>query len=231
MQPGSRRDKKILQMKAAAAVATVSLATLFLNCSGSSFTAASIDGNYSQQSYTIDIAISVQPATSTMMVGNSLTLSVAASGKSTLYYQWYKDGTAVDTASNSSYTISGATADDAGAYCVIVWDASGSVISSNATVTVSANPSSPMISVQPASAVGSVGGSASFSVSATGTSSGGSLRYQWFHNSDAISGATNSVYTVTSITSADAGSYYVAVTNSVTTITSSSVTLSIVSGP
>ena len=228
MQPGSQRDKKLLQMKAAAAVAAVSLATLFLNCSGSTFTAASIDGDYSQQSYTIDISISAQPATSTVMVGNALTLSIIATGKSTLYYQWYKDGTAIDGASTSSYALTSASTLDAGAYCVIIWDSSGSVISANAQVTVSANPSSPMISSQPAAVVGSLSGTASFSVSATGTSAGGSLSYQWFHNSDAISGATNSVYTISSITSADAGSYYVAVTNSVTTVTSSSATLSLV---
>jgi len=81
----------------------------------------------------------------------------------------------------------------------------------------------PSISTQPASVSVAVGSSATFSV----TASGGTLSYQWYQDSSAISSATSSTYTISSATTDDAGSYYVIVTNSVGSTTSSTATLTV----
>lgn len=97
---------------------------------------------------------------------------------------------------------------------------SGSTSSSSSTTTVSA----PSITTQPASVTVSTGSSATLSVTASGS---GTLTYQWYKDSTAISGATSSSYTVSSAASSDAGSYYVTVSNSGGTTTSSTATLTV----
>ena len=76
----------------------------------------------------------------------------------------------------------------------------------------------PVITVQPATQVvcPNVSNSATFSVTATG----GSLSYQWRKNNVDISGATNSTYTISNVTSASAGAYNVVVTNPVGSVAS-----------
>ena len=90
--------------------------------------------------------------------------------------------------------------------------------SSTSTTTVSA----PTITTQPTSQTIAVGSAASFSVTATGSDT---LTYQWYKDSSAISGATSSTYAISSAATSDAGSYYVTVSNSGGTATSSTATL------
>jgi Protein of unknown function (DUF3500)/Immunoglobulin domain len=95
---------------------------------------------------------------------------------------------------------------------------SGSNSDSSTTV------SAPTISTQPSSETVTAGSGASFSVTATGS---GTLTYQWYKDSTAISGATSSTYSISSAATSDAGSYYVTVTNSGGTTTSSTATLTV----
>jgi len=99
-------------------------------------------------------------------------------------------------------------------------DSGDSSSSSSGSTTTSA----PSITTQPSSVSVSSGSSATFTVVATGS---GTLSYQWYKDSTAISGATSASYTVSSASSSDAGSYYVVVTNSAGSTTSSSATLTI----
>ena len=92
--------------------------------------------------------------------------------------------------------------------------------SSSGSTTVAA----PTISVQPASQSVSTGSSVTLSVTATGD---GTLTYQWYKDSTAISGATSVSYTIASASSSDAGAYHVVVTNSGGSTTSSSATLTV----
>lgn len=82
----------------------------------------------------------------------------------------------------------------------------------------------PTITAQPTSVTVTDGGSATFSVTASGS---GTLSYQWYKSSAAISGATSASYTISSVTSSDAGSYYVVITNTYGTAQSDTVTLTI----
>lgn len=51
--------------------------------------------------------------------------------------------------------------------------------------------------------------------------------YQWMHNGAAIAGATSSSYTISTVKSADAGTYYCAVSNPVSTVNSTNVELTV----
>jgi hypothetical protein len=97
-------------------------------------------------------------------------------------------------------------------------DTSSGSSSGGSTVT------APSITTQPVSQTVSAGSSTSFSVVATG---GGTLSYQWYKDANAISGATSAAYALSSVSSADAGSYYVTVTNSAGSATSSTATLTV----
>ena len=68
----------------------------------------------------------------------------------------------------------------------------------------------PAITEQPQNASRFVGETVTFSVKASGT---GTLSYQWKLNDQAIAGATNSTYSIASVSEADAGDYLVVVTN------------------
>jgi hypothetical protein len=167
--------------------------------------------------------ITAHPASQTKCVGQSVTFSVSASGTG-LSYQWRKNSTNISGATGSSYTISSVTTADAGSYDCVVTNSCGSVTSNAATLTVN---TAPTITAHPASQTRCVGQSVTFSVSASGTG----LSYQWRKNSTNISGATGSSYTISSVTTADAGSYDCVVTNSCGSVTSNAATLTVDTGP
>jgi len=100
--------------------------------------------------------------------------------------------------------------------------------SASATVTLTANPIKPAITVQPASAVTvNQGASTTLSITATGTSPS----YQWYLGSTAIAGATSSTYSIASATSSSAGSYTCVVTNTLGSVTSTPEVVSVTIKP
>ena len=82
----------------------------------------------------------------------------------------------------------------------------------------------PSITQQPASLTVNAGGSATFSVTASGSSP---LSYQWSYNGSAISGANGSSFAITSAQQANAGNYLVTVSNSAGVVMSNSATLTV----
>lgn len=85
----------------------------------------------------------------------------------------------------------------------------------------------PAISGQPVNTTVSVGGNATFSASATGTSP---LSYQWRRNNVNITGATGATYTLNGAQLADSGAKFrVVVTNAFGTATSNEATLTVTS--
>lgn len=70
--------------------------------------------------YTAEPVIMQQPQGTVLNPGESYTLSVQATGLPPLSYQWYKNSYYITGATNSSYTISNASSDDAGYYLVYV---------------------------------------------------------------------------------------------------------------
>lgn len=84
----------------------------------------------------------------------------------------------------------------------------------------------PAIVAQPTAQTSAVGGSASFTVSATGDAP---LSYQWAKDTVDLSGATDATLTLSNIQATDAGSYTVTVSNAVGSVTSSEAAL-VISG-
>lgn len=81
-------------------------------------------------------AISVQPASLTVALGQSASFSVTASSGSALTYQWRHGGSNIGGATASAYQIAAATASDGGGYDVVVSNGCGSITSTTANLTV-----------------------------------------------------------------------------------------------
>jgi len=88
----------------------------------------------------------------------------------------------------------------------------------------SVTTSAPVVTTQPTAQTVVAGGSATFTVVASGTPA---PTYQWKKDGTAISGATNATYTIASTVAADAGSYSVTLTNSAGTANSDSAALTV----
>lgn len=84
--------------------------------------------------------------------------------------------------------------------------------------------SAPVITNQPQSISVAQGNPATFSVTATGSAP---LSYQWRKGVVNISGATSATYTIPSVTTGDAGTYSVVVSNSAGNVTSNDATLTV----
>lgn len=178
---------------------------------------------------TVDVpvgpSITTQPASLTVEAGQSASFTVVATGSAPLGFQWLKDGDDIPGATGATYTIAVAQVADSGSYTVRVSNSVDTVTSQVASLTVQpVVPVAPSITTHPASRSVFAGGSTTFTVVATGTAP---LSYQWQKNGNPIQGATSASYTLSNITGADAGSYRVAVTNSVSTVTSNSATLTV----
>ncbi len=144
-----------------------------------------------------------------------------------LYYQWYKDGKAIPDATETSYTIPSVTTADAGNYHVIVSNDFGSVKSDEATLTVSDDDIDVLtITTQPQSQTVNENDPVTFTVTATGTE----LTYQWYKDGKAISGATDSGYTISRAEKNNEGVYYVVVSNSTGSVISSTAILRVLTG-
>jgi Zn-dependent metalloprotease len=107
-----------------------------------------------------------------------------------------------------------------------VWNAFAAINVGSAWTQVT--ETTPTISTQPASVSVGTGATATFTVVAAG----GNLKYQWYKNSAAISGATSASYTTPATTSSDNGAtFYVVVSNTKGSVTSSSATLTVTTAP
>lgn len=118
-------------------------------------------------------------------------------------------------------------------YQVLAVTAAGrtSAPSNTVNVTTPAAVVKPTITVQPVDVRAKVGGSASFSVSASGTAP---LSYRWLFGSTVLGSCTGPTCTINSLTGSHAGAYKVEVSNAAGTATSRTATLtvsSVSSGP
>ncbi|HYP54602.1 MAG TPA: immunoglobulin domain-containing protein, partial [Pyrinomonadaceae bacterium] len=170
-----------------------------------------------------------QPTNLTVQVGSNVTMSVAASGNS-LSYQWQRNGAAIGgnaSATTPTLNLTNVQLSDAGSYTAVVSNASGGVNSQPVTLNVSVDPvpPPPAITTQPSHTNAPVGGPTSLSVAATGNG----LFYQWFKNGALLPGATGASLNFASVQVADSADYYVVVSNSSGSVTSSTAKLLVVS--
>jgi DNA/RNA endonuclease G (NUC1) len=167
-------------------------------------------------------SITTQPAGQTVSAGNTATFTVAASGTAPFSYQWRKDGTAINVATNASagtatLTLTNVQAADAASYDVIVSNGVNPSAPSDAG-TLSVTPAAPVITTQPVAQAAIVGGNVTFTVAARGTTP---LSYQWrlggalLADSGIVAGAATATLTLTGVALTDAGSYDVVVSNGI----------------
>ena len=128
-------------------------------------------------------------------------------------YQWRKEGTNIDGATLSDYTINPVGTNDAASYDCVVSGASpcASVTSSSATLAVLQPP---VITTQPYTLAAVPGGNAAFSVSAVGSEP---LFYQWYQgptNGLPLAGRTTAALILTNLQPADFTNYTAVVANS-----------------
>jgi trimeric autotransporter adhesin len=158
--------------------------------------------------------ITLQPANQTGCVGTLVSFNIEATGTD-ISYQWRRDfvnltnSGNISGATNSTLTIDPVDAsDEAPDYDVVISGACGSPLTSNnASLVVN---SLPEISAQPENQMECAGGTASFSVTATGTD----ISYQWrkgtvnLTDAENISGATTSTFTIYPVSIDDAAENY-----------------------
>jgi uncharacterized delta-60 repeat protein len=163
--------------------------------------------------------------------GSTLFFRADASGTLPLTYQWQCNGTNILGATNSVLALLAVQQSELGTYQFIVTNASGSVTSSVALLTVINE--APSINSQPSSQTNGPGVLANFTIAASGSVP---LSYQWrkdgtdLVNNGRISGVGSTSLTITNLQSSDAANYTVVVTNAYGSVTSSVATLTITSG-
>lgn len=161
--------------------------------------------------------ITQQPSGQTVNEGGNINLEVTATGATG--YQWKKDGSDIPSATNATYSKSGALPADAGSYTCVVTGAGGAVTSNAAVVTVNALP---VITQQPTNQEINEGETLTLNVVATGATG-----YQWKKGEEDILDATGATYTKEGATAADAGSYTCVVTGAGGAVTSNAATVTV----
>jgi hypothetical protein len=178
--------------------------------------------------------IGFQPVGITNFSGNPFVMEVAASGIGApgtgLTYAWYQnsgplsdgaDGGTISGSQTPTLTISSLSTANAGTYYVVVTGAAGGpVTSASAVVSVNTAITAPSFTTPaaltqqptPASATNSEGSSVTFTAEADGT---GPITYEWYFNngSGAVdTGTSGPILTLTSLSTNQAGTYYVVAT-------------------
>jgi uncharacterized delta-60 repeat protein len=182
--------------------------TVFLRGTGSGYQTGTFEIT------TNSASIAKNPTQMTVVVGSPASFLVEASGTPPFSYQWRKDGTNLENATNSAFSIAAATTNDAGAYSVAVSNLVGGIVSSPASLTVLVPPS---VAIQPTNTTIKLGDNGGLSVGLSGT---GPIAVQWQKNGFNVMGGTNSVLELLAVTSNDAGNYRAVGTNAAGSVTS-----------
>jgi hypothetical protein len=186
--------------------------------------AGSVTSQVATLTVNVPPSITTQPQSQFLIQGQSLTLSVIASGTSPFTYNWYFNGN-YSGPNNATWSIGNVNTGNAGIYYVVVGNSAGSVTSAVAVVTVCVPPG---IQTQPNNQTVNQGQNAGFSVTANGSAP---LSYQWNFNGSPLAGATDSALPLTNVQATQAGSYNVVVTNPGGSITSRVVSLTVIVPP
>ena len=146
-------------------------------------------------------------------------LSVSAEGER-LTYQWYKDGTLIEGATESTLIFTNIQASTIGNYYCIIKNPVGIVQTDTVSVSISLKPA---IEVEPSDININRGCNGSISVVASGSD----LTYQWYKDGVLVEGATESILEFPNIQKKSQGSYYCIVTNSNGSTQTKSINLSV----
>ena len=159
--------------------------------------------------YTQAIApfITSQPVDQKVLDGQAAEFSVVASGDSPLSYQWVKNGSDVEGATSSIYSIPTVGTGDLGSYNVKINNPAGSITSSNASLNLF---QAPVITYQPQNLNLNISGLGTLNVGVMGDQP---FAFQWDKNGEIILAATGSAFEITNAQISDSGNYSVTVSN------------------
>jgi hypothetical protein len=175
------------------------------------------------------IVIKEQPADTSLLAGDNLTLNLSCVGTFPISAQWRKDNTNYGTLSVTNtgdvdLQISNIQNSDEGNYDCVLTNVVGSVTSNKALVYINKPPA---FELEPLSGTVQVGDSFTFTTNATGTNP---ISYQWIkENTGNLSGAVFKNYTLSNIQFSNSGNYACVASNLYGTVTSTFVTLSVTS--
>jgi uncharacterized repeat protein (TIGR03803 family) len=165
--------------------------------------------------------ITAQPTNLLVLLGTNAAFGVSLSGTAPFRYQWQFNGSNLLNAASAIYTIPSIGTNNVGNYAVVVTNAAGATISSNAALTVVLSPKSRT-------------NYASSTATFTATEFGPELlNYQWQKNGTnlvegaGLSGTTNSTLTIASVSDADAAIYSAVVSGAYGSVTTSNAVLTV----
>lgn len=172
------------------------------------------------------VSITQQPANVSITEGQTATFSVVALSQFGVTYQWRRNGVAISGATSASLVMPDVLLSQNGEqYTCTVAALGTTLLSSIATLSVSAQVVPVTIGTNPASVSVLEGYPVTFSVSVTGSQP---ISYQWRRNGISISGAVGSSYSLSAASLSDNGAVYtVAVTNPFGTVVSAAATLTV----
>jgi Pel9A-like, right handed beta helix region/Immunoglobulin I-set domain len=161
--------------------------------------------------------IVTQPTNQSVAAGQTAGFVVAAEGTAPLSYQWFfNTNTLLTGASAATLAITNAQTPNTGGYSVRVSNGVGSVTSVVAFLTVIGPPA---ITLQPTNQSAIYTSNVTFSVIVAGTAP---LAYQWYVNTNTVlDGASNASLSITAQLTNNGNGYFVIVTNSYGSATSS----------
>ncbi|HTO03376.1 MAG TPA: immunoglobulin domain-containing protein, partial [Opitutus sp.] len=199
---------------------------------GSSISDYSNTASMTTPALSVSPSITLQPASQSVNPGTSVSFSATAVGAPTPSLQWRKDGIDIANATSSTLVLGNVSSLDAGTYTVVASNSAGSATSNGAVlamltaaVTLPTAPVAiaPSITTQPtASQTVTAGADVILTVTASGSPA---PTFQWKKNSMNIEGATAATLSLTAVSSVDAGTYTVTVTNSAGEVTSNQAAL------
>ncbi len=150
--------------------------------------------------------ITKQPRDTTLFVGDSALFSLLATGTTPLQFNWLRNDTIIPNANSNTYITPSLLMIDNGAqFQCIVSNSVGVDTSAIALLSVTQNIIKPTITVEPQNQSVTIGDSASFSVTVSGTAP---FTYQWQKNNSNIANATGISYTTSQTVLTDSGSTF-----------------------
>jgi len=166
----------------------------------------------------------IGPTDQTVVQNSSATFTATVSGLPLPTLQWRVNGADIPASTGTSLTVTNVQFSQNGFVYSLIASNSAGLATNSASLFVLVPPS---ISQQPTNLSVVTGSPAGFSVGASGVPS---VKYQWSRNGTPLPNATNSSYSLASVTGVDNGVVFtVTITNSVGSVTSSNATLTVLS--